>query len=145
MEAPNRDQAKDQPDFSEAANHYNSYARLPDLGNPMYLSLLEYARTLHIQKAAGYSGGDQPDVWSNFREAEGWGYSPLAGCVIRLGDKYRRAQNVFRDSRNDMVGEPFIRTLIDASAYSLIAICLWAEERGLSWPEVEKILTDGEA
>jgi hypothetical protein len=106
-----------------------SESETPTIGNPRYLEILEYMRTLHIGKSAGYSGLDNPDSWANFREAENVGASALLGCMIRLTDKFRRLCNLFKNPANDMVGEPFPRTAIDGASYHLIAICLWEEEQ----------------
>lgn len=108
-----------------------------DLGNLRFLELNDYARRLHIEKAAGYSGIEASDTWKNFREAEDWGSTPLQGCLIRLGDKYKRAQNVFASEMADQVGEPLPKTLFDLSQYALIAVCLWEEEHpGVDWQGV---------
>lgn len=104
--------------------------------DPKYHELLDYMWDLHVAKAAGYSGTDNPDTWANFREAAAWGTSALRGCLVRLGDKYRRAQNLTRSEDADMVGEPLPKTLIDLAAYSLIGIRLWEEEHpGIEWRE----------
>jgi hypothetical protein len=100
----------------------------PEIGNPRFIELNAEELRIHKAKAAGYSGSDNPDTWANFREAEGWGATPLLGCLIRMGDKYRRAQNVFRDPSNEQVGESLKDTLMDLSNYAKIAICLWEEE-----------------
>lgn len=101
---------------------------LDDIGNPRFLELLEEEGRMHRAKAAGYSGSDNPDTWANFREATAWGLTPLQGCLVRLGDKYRRLQNLMRNPENDQVGESFKDTAMDLSAYSKIAICLFEEE-----------------
>ncbi len=95
-------------------------------GNPRFLELLKEARELHIRKAKGYSGSST-DTWENFREALRWGMTPAQGCQIRLGDKYRRVQNLLR---TDYTGddETVYDTLRDLAAYSLILICLLEEE-----------------
>jgi len=109
----------------------------PDVqGNPRYLELLDYMRELHIAKSAGYSG-EGPDSWANFREAEGWGVSTIEGCAVRLGDKYKRAQNVFRNSQLDMVGEALPATLVDLASYALILLCLYEERTGTKLVEVK--------
>lgn len=94
--------------------------------SPRYLALLDEMAALHQAKAAGYSG--DKDTWANFREAEAWGVSPLQGCLVRMGDKYRRCQNLLANPSNEQVGEALTDTLMDLSAYALIAICL-IEER----------------
>ena len=91
--------------------------------------LLDEVRTIHENKAAGYSGSDQPDTWANFREATAWGLTPLQGCLVRMGDKYRRIQNLRRNPDNDRVGESIRDTLMDLANYALIAICLLEEEQ----------------
>lgn len=83
---------------------------------------------LHIQKNAGYAGADNPDPWANFRMATLFGASPLAGALIRLGDKYIRTVNLRHDPNNEQVGEAITETLRDAIAYPLIARRLQAEE-----------------
>lgn len=105
--------------------------------SPEYLELLDLMRELHVAKAAGYSG-DNPDTWSNFREAEQWqAGATLLGALIRMGDKYRRAQSVFQNEAHDRVGEPLPKTLLDLSSYALISILLWEEEHGTEWRQTE--------
>jgi hypothetical protein len=101
---------------------------LVETGDPRYLAMLREMELLHRAKAAGYSGIGAVDTWANFREAERWGVSPLKGCLVRLGDKYRRLQNLVKNPANDQVGEPISETLTDLSAYALIARCLMEEE-----------------
>lgn len=96
-------------------------------GNPTYLRLLEFMTRLHVAKAAGYSG-EGSDTWQNFREANAWGISDWQGCCIRLGDKYRRLQNILRNPKLDMLnGEGAGRTAVDLAAYALILVCLLEE------------------
>jgi hypothetical protein len=98
------------------------------LGNKRFLELNAEEREVHVAKAAGYSGTDNPDTWANFREAVAWGSTPLQGCLVRMGDKYRRAQNLIRNPAADQVGESLKDTLMDLSNYAKIAICLWEEQ-----------------
>lgn len=92
-----------------------------------YLQLLDDAKDLHVRKSAGYAG-DDPDIWVNFREAEQWGLTPLQGCLVRMGDKYKRAQSLTRNPANEQVGEALRDTLRDLMAYAGIAVCLLDEE-----------------
>lgn len=101
---------------------------MPTTGDPTYLAELERDRQLHIAKAAGYTGSD-PDTWANFREAIKWGTTPLQGCLIRMGDKYRRLQSLNENPAHDQVGESFLDTLRDLGAYARIAVCLYLEEQ----------------
>lgn len=98
-------------------------------GNPRFLDLLAEVQDVHLAKAAGYSGIDQPDTWANFLEAQAWGVTPLNGCLVRMGDKYRRAQNLRRNPANDQTGESIRDTLMDLANYALIAVCLLEEEQ----------------
>lgn len=98
------------------------------IGNPKFLAEVDAMIRTHKAKAAGYAGQENPDTWANFREAEGWGSTPLQGCFIRMGDKYRRIQNLYRNPDNDRVGEPIKVTLRDLANYAIIAVCLLEEE-----------------
>jgi hypothetical protein len=98
--------------------------------SPRYLQLLTDMADLHKRKSAGYSGADNPDTWANFRNAKGWGVTELQGCLVRMADKYTRAQNIFRQASNEQVGEGLTETLIDLAAYALIAVCLLEEAKG---------------
>lgn len=116
---------------------------LPDIGNPRFLALLDEMRDTHIRKAAGYSGSDNPDTFANFREAEKWGVEDWRGCLVRMGDKYRRLQNLTRDPANDLVGENVRDTAMDLANYALIYVCL-AEQAMSNAPELPlDVLTGG--
>lgn len=93
-----------------------------------YLQLLEEAKELHVRKNAGYSGADNPDPWANFRMCETFGVTAFEGCMVRLSDKYIRVTNLMKNPKNDQVGESIKDTLMDLSAYALIAICLLEEQ-----------------
>lgn len=103
-------------------------ADIRHLGNPEFVRLVHEMLDTHVKKAAGYSGEDNPDTWANFREATAWGLTPLEGCLVRMGDKYRRVQNLRRNSANDRVGESIKDTLMDLANYAIIAVCLLEEE-----------------
>jgi hypothetical protein len=93
-------------------------------GSPEYLALLDEMKSLHIRKNAGYAGVGNVDPWANFRMSEGFGVDTLRGVLVRLSDKYIRVQNLLRDPNNEQVGESIDDTLMDLSAYALIAICV---------------------
>lgn len=99
-------------------------------GSPRYLALLDEMRSLHKRKNAGYAGADNPDPWANFRQSDNFGVDPLRGVLVRMSDKYIRVSNLLRDPSNDQVGESLKDTLMDLSAYALIAICLLEEQTG---------------
>lgn len=106
------------------------------IGNPRFLELVDQMIATHKAKAAGYSGQDNPDTWANFREAENWGTTPLKGCFVRMGDKYRRIQNLVRNPDNDRVGESIKVTLMDLANYAIIAVCLFEEQERMQGLEV---------
>jgi hypothetical protein len=98
------------------------------MASKRYLELLDSAKDLHIRKNAGYSGADNPDPWANFRMAEDFGVSAFRGCLVRMSDKYIRITNLLKDPNNEQVGENIKDTLMDLSAYALIAVCLLEEQ-----------------
>jgi hypothetical protein len=90
--------------------------------------LVNEMKLLHIRKSDGYSGVDNPDTWANFRGAVDYGATPLQGCLIRKEDKIARAKSLLRNP--EAAGDETIEdTWMDEAAYSLIAICLYREER----------------
>lgn len=98
------------------------------MADKRYLELLNEMKDLHIRKNAGYSGQNNPDAWSNFREAEDFDVSAFKGCLIRLSDKYVRVKNLVKNPLNEQVGENIKDTLFDLAAYALIAVCLLEEQ-----------------
>lgn len=93
------------------------------------ISMIALAHQLHDAKNAGYAGRDQPDPWANFRMSVAFGITPFDGVLVRMSDKYIRTINLRRDPENERVGEGMQDTLLDLSAYALIAICLLREAR----------------
>jgi hypothetical protein len=85
-------------------------------------------KVLHEKKNAGYAGASNPDPWANFRMCESFGISAFDGCMVRLSDKYIRVTNLMKNPKNEQVGESIIDTLMDLSAYALIAVCLLDEK-----------------
>jgi hypothetical protein len=114
-------------------NNYDAYGRLrlrnPKIkeGSRRYKELLEEAFELHLAKNQGYSA-QNPDAFANFRLAKGMGLTPVQGVLVRLGDKFARVQSLAKNPENDMVGESMRDTLMDLSAYALIAVCLMEEQ-----------------
>ena len=86
--------------------------------------LVEDMKALHIRKANGYSGVDEPDTWKNFRGASDYGATPFQGCMIRESDKTARIKSLLKNP--EVAGDESIEdTLMDRAAYNLIAICLY--------------------
>lgn len=127
-------------------------------GDPEYLALLDALlpriiarstemigemRRLHVAKNAGYAG-DSPDRWANFRGAEEIGVTAFEGCLIRLGDKRIRVTNLVANPANEQVGESVDDTLMDESAYALIAVCLRREAEAAGRPWSRAVTRNGE-
>ena len=89
-----------------------------------FLDLLEEMRTLHESKSADY--GSETDPLANIRQgAEFVGIEPWRGCMVRIADKVQRLKTYCRTGR--LVNEGVRDTLLDLSAYSLLAIVLFDE------------------
>lgn len=114
--------------------------------SPAYLALLEQMADLHRRKSAGYDGADRDVPFANIREAVDWGSTPLMGTLIRMGDKYRRTQNLIRSAANEQVGESVRETLIDLAAYALIAVVFLDEQTPAAQrhdPPPHRFVSDG--
>ena len=89
-----------------------------------FLDLLQEMRTLHESKSADY--GSETDPLANIRQgAEFVGIEPWRGCMVRIADKVQRLKTYCRTGR--LVHEGVRDTLLDLSAYSLLAIVLFDE------------------
>jgi hypothetical protein len=89
-----------------------------------FLDLLDEMRRLHESKSADY--GSETDPLANIRQgAEFVGIEPWRGCMVRIADKVQRLRTYCRTGR--LVHEGVRDTLLDLSAYSLLAIVLFDE------------------
>ena len=89
-----------------------------------FLDLLNEMRRLHESKSADY--GSETDPLANIRQgAEFVGIEPWRGCMVRIADKVQRLKTFCRTGR--LVHEGVRDTLLDLSAYSLLAIVLFDE------------------
>ena len=89
-----------------------------------FLDLLDEMRRLHESKSADY--GSETDPLANIRQgAEFVGIEPWRGCMVRIADKVQRLKTFCRTGR--LVHEGVRDTLLDLSAYSLLAIVLFDE------------------
>jgi hypothetical protein len=95
-----------------------------------YQKLLDEIIDLHINKNTGYSG-DSKDPFFNFKQSVLFDITPFKGCLVRMSDKFSRIISLVKNPDNDKVGESILDTLLDLAVYSLIAICLYREQRGL--------------
>jgi hypothetical protein len=93
-------------------------------GSLPFLELLEEVRQLHLSKSQDY--GSESDPLANIRQgAEFVGIEPWRGCMVRVADKVQRLKTYCRTGR--LVHEGVRDTLLDLSAYSLLAIVLFDE------------------
>jgi len=89
-----------------------------------FLDLLDEMRRLHESKSQDY--GSETDPLANIRQgAEFVGIEPWRGCMVRIADKVQRLRTFCRTGR--LVHEGVRDTLLDLSAYSLLAIVLFDE------------------
>jgi hypothetical protein len=95
-------------------------------GSLPFLELLEEVRQLHLSKSQDY--GSESDPLANIRQgAEFVGIEPWRACLVRVADKVQRLKTYCRTGR--LVHEGVRDTLLDLSAYSLLAIVLFDEGR----------------
>ena len=89
-----------------------------------FLELLQEMRRLHESKSADYGSEDDPLAnirqGADFVNIEAW-----RGCMVRIADKVQRLRTYCRTGR--LVHEGVRDTLLDLSAYSLLAIVLFDE------------------
>ena len=89
-----------------------------------FLDLLDEMRRLHESKSQDY--GSETDPLANIRQgADFVGIEPWRGCMVRIADKVQRLKTFCRTGR--LVHEGVRDTLLDLSAYSLLAIVLFDE------------------
>ena len=89
-----------------------------------FIDLLDEMRRLHESKSKDY--GSETDPLANIRQgAEFVGIEPWRGCMVRIADKVQRLKTYCRTGR--LVHEGVRDTLLDLSAYSLLAIVLFDE------------------
>jgi hypothetical protein len=93
-------------------------------GSLPFLKLIEEVRQLHLSKSQDY--GSESDPLANIRQgAEFVGIEPWRGCLVRVADKVQRLKTFCKTGR--LVHEGVRDTLLDLSAYSLLAIVLFDE------------------
>jgi hypothetical protein len=93
-------------------------------GSLPFLELLEEVRQLHLSKSQDY--GSESDPLANIRQgAEFVNIEPWRGCMVRIADKVQRLRTFCQTGR--LVHEGVRDTLLDLSAYSLLAIVLFDE------------------
>jgi hypothetical protein len=109
-------------DFVAAREEFKSFEQ--PTTSQRFLDLLDEMRRLHESKSADY--GSETDPLANIRQgAEFVGIEPWRGCMVRIADKVQRLKTYCRTGR--LVHEGVRDTLLDLSAYSLLAIVLFDE------------------
>jgi len=93
-----------------------------------YDGLFDEIISLHTRKNSGYAGIGATDPWANFRTAEWFDVTAYVGCLIRMGDKVKRIENLYDNPSADQVNESIKDTLQDLAVYCIVAICLLKEE-----------------
>jgi len=121
---------KDARDFIAARDEFESFrgdSLLADHRHPSsaaFVRLLEEMQRLHESKSADY--GSEEDPLANVRSgADFVNIEPWRGCMVRIADKVQRLRTYCRTGR--LVHEGVRDTLLDLSAYSLLAIVLFDE------------------
>ena len=91
-----------------------------------FVDLLREMQRLHESKSADYGSEDDPRA--NVRSgADFVNIEPWRGCMVRIADKVQRLRTFCRTGR--LVHEGVRDTLLDLSAYALLAIVLFDEGR----------------
>jgi hypothetical protein len=89
-----------------------------------FVDLLREMQRLHESKSADY--GSEEDPLANVRSgADFVNIEPWRGCMVRIADKVQRLRTFCRTGR--LVHEGVRDTLLDLSAYALLAIVLFDE------------------
>lgn len=82
---------------------------------------------IHSIKNQDYANSES-DPFRNFKMSELVGVSPWRGCLIRLGDKFIRINNLANKENPAVKTESIQDTLMDLSIYALITRILYEEE-----------------
>jgi hypothetical protein len=94
-------------------------------GSELFHHELKQLGELHDSKQADYGRPDDP--FANVRASDEFGIDPWIGCMIRANDKMRRIQTYAKG--NQLKHESVEDSLRDMAVYSLIALCLYSEQR----------------
>jgi hypothetical protein len=94
-----------------------------------FSELLTKIEMLHESKNSDYSSDKQK--LECFNESEAIDVPAFKGCFIRLGDKYRRAQQLIRKGQGAVVDEKLEDTMLDLAVYSLLFIELYEKHKQL--------------
>lgn len=109
-------------------------------GHPRFYELIAQIQDLHDRKNANYSEDNNP--LSNFEACENIGVPAPLGCLVRMGDKWSRIQELAK-GKQDLVGESMKDTLMDMAVYSLICIILLEKEENKNERDTKPKSTTG--
>ena len=87
--------------------------------------LLVQVGALHDQKQRDYGRGDDP--FYNVRASAEWDVEPWVGAMIRLNDKVKRLQSLYRTG--ELRNESAFDSLQDIAVYTIMAYVLLEEEQ----------------
>jgi len=108
------------PSAAEVIERFNT----PHPSSTAFVALLQEMKKLHESKSADY--GSEEDPLANVRSgADFVNIEPWRGCMVRIADKVQRLRTYCRTGR--LVHEGVRDTLLDLSAYALLAIVLFDE------------------
>jgi hypothetical protein len=111
------------PSAAEVIERFNP----PHPSSTAFVALLQEMKKLHESKSADY--GSEEDPLANVRSgADFVNIEPWRGCMVRIADKVQRLRTYCRTGR--LVHEGVRDTLLDLSAYALLAIVLFDEGKG---------------
>ena len=89
-------------------------------GDPRFYQLLEECAQTHSGKSFDYTPADDP--LANFKRSEKLGVPAWKGCMVRMGDKFGRLEQLANGKapKNESLRD----TLMDLAVYSLLCVLL---------------------
>ena len=101
------------------------YSQARQHGDQRFYALLNEIAELHSRKSYDYAPEDDP--LANFKRSEKLGVPAWKSCLIRMGDKQGRIEQLAngKDPQNESLRD----SLIDNAVYSLLAVLLLEDEK----------------
>lgn len=118
------------PNLAESPVHTIDLSPVPQATQDFY-ALLDQMRSIHDTKNKDYADS-KTDPWLNFRMSEEIGVPAHIGSAVRMGDKYKRVNNLMKREWRG-AGGPAVKdesvedTLLDLAVYALITLLLHRE------------------
>ena len=101
--------------------------------------ILKELQAMHDKKQADY--GAVGDPFANVRASEDFGIDGWIGCMTRANDKMKRLQAAARGQ--NLKNESIEDSLLDLATYTVIALCLYREQRTCNHTSNYKTKSDG--